>query len=82
MDTQKLVDQVTRSVREAIDEAQKQADQVLKDAQAQAERRVRGVMTGRRWQDECAASLFPNRPRNLQTNRNANRPQSLAGAAG
>jgi hypothetical protein len=38
MDAQKLVDQVTQSVREAIDEAQRQAKEIVSDAQAQAER--------------------------------------------
>jgi hypothetical protein len=38
MDPQKLVDQVTQSVKDAIDEAQRQAQQIVSDAQAQAER--------------------------------------------
>jgi outer membrane biosynthesis protein TonB len=38
MDTQKLVDQVAQSVREAIDEAQRQAQEILSEAEAQAKR--------------------------------------------
>ncbi len=38
MDTQKLVDQVAQSVREAIDEAQQQAQEILSEAEAQAKR--------------------------------------------
>ena len=61
---QKLVDQVTRSVREAIDEAQQQADQILKEAQAQAERvraeaerlREEARADSRRRRGRCAAA--------------------------
>src|SRR5690242_5378558 len=38
MDTQKLVDQIAQSVREAIDEAQQQAQEILSEAEAQAKR--------------------------------------------
>ena len=38
MDTQKLVDQVAQSVREAVDEAQRQAQEILSEAEAQAKR--------------------------------------------
>jgi hypothetical protein len=38
MDTQKLVDQVAQSVREAIDEAQQQAQEILSEAEGQAKR--------------------------------------------
>jgi DNA polymerase III subunit gamma/tau len=38
MDTQKLVDQVAQSVREAIDQAQRQAQEILSEAEAQAKR--------------------------------------------